>query len=486
MARSAPPTASCESPAIYRRRQPERTVLYQVVQGNLETWLAERWEDDGQGRAVPAWVERDLRAYLDCGILARGFARARCASCGHEIVVAFSCCGRGACPSCGTKRMVQVSSRLVDEVFPMLPVRQWVLSLPKRLRFFLHRDAQLTGKVLGVFLRAVETRLRQRCPDAPGAARFGGVSFVQRFGDALNPHTHFHSCLIDGVFSAQDDQLHFHEASALSNADVDAVQQSVRKRVLALFERRGMLPPEVCAEMLEWEHGGGFSLDAGVRIEADDRAGLERLLRYCARPPFAGGRLRWGPARQHLVYSLSRPAPDGSRSILLEPLELLDRLALLVVPPRIHRHRYCGVLAPNARLRAALTARAGLPLDADDNQTAPAPPEPTHPPEPQSRPSKRKASTAASLWAMLLARIYELHPLLCPNCGNDLRIIAFITTTDTIERILEHIGEPTTPPPIAPARAPPGQQLEIDQTPSYALDAVDPIPDLDLDQSQQW
>ena len=43
--------------------------------------------------------------------------------------------------------------------------------------------------------------------------------------------------------------------------------------------------------MAGWDHGGGFSLDAAVRIEGRDRAGLERLLRYCARPPFALERL---------------------------------------------------------------------------------------------------------------------------------------------------------------------------------------------------
>jgi hypothetical protein len=50
--------------------------------------------------------------------------------------------------------------------------------------------------------------------------------------------------------------------------------------------------PEDARIMAAWEHGGGFSVDAGVRIEADNRAGLERLLRYCARPAYALERLR--------------------------------------------------------------------------------------------------------------------------------------------------------------------------------------------------
>ena len=94
--------------------------------------------------------------------------------------------------------------------------------------------------------------------------------------------------------------------------------------------------------MAQWDHGGGFSVDGSVRIEAADRAGRERLLRYCARPPFALDRLReLDPER--LLYEGTKPGPGGNGPLLLTPLELLDRLAALVPPPRIHRHRYFGV-----------------------------------------------------------------------------------------------------------------------------------------------
>jgi hypothetical protein len=53
----------------------------------------------------------------------------------------------------------------------------------------------------------------------------------------------------------------------------------------------------------QWEHGGGFSLNAAVRIEATDRKGLERLLRYCARLIFASERLEWVTPGQRLLSS---------------------------------------------------------------------------------------------------------------------------------------------------------------------------------------
>ncbi len=76
--------------------------------------------------------------------------------CGHDFLVAFSCKGRALCPSCNTRRMVETAAHLVDHVFPPLPVRQWVLSLPKRLRYFLRHDRRTVTAVLTIFLRVVE------------------------------------------------------------------------------------------------------------------------------------------------------------------------------------------------------------------------------------------------------------------------------------------------------------------------------------------
>jgi Putative transposase len=246
--------------------------------------------------------------------------------------------------------MAETAAHLADQVFPPLPVRQWVLAVPKRLRYFLQRDSEALGAVLHILLRVIEARLRQRSGCALG--RLGAVSFVQRFGSALNAHVHFHCCVIDGVFAVgEDGQVHFAEADALTPEDLAAVQQQVRARVLRWFARAGTLDPADARDMAGWHHGGGFSLDAAVRIDGHDRAGLERLLRYCARPPFALERLEQLPDGQ-IVYRFPKPQPDGTTQVRLTPLELIERLAALIPPPRIHRHRYHGVLAPNSPQRA--------------------------------------------------------------------------------------------------------------------------------------
>lgn len=98
------------------------------------------------GRAMKYMIDHwaGLESCLDCGILSRGFVRGACESCRHEHLVALSCEGRGFCPACGGRQMTAAAAHLVDNVFPTrAPVRQWVLSLPIRLRYLLAYDKAL-------------------------------------------------------------------------------------------------------------------------------------------------------------------------------------------------------------------------------------------------------------------------------------------------------------------------------------------------------
>lgn len=57
--------------------------------------------------------------------------RAHCGQCGHDFLIAYSCKGRGVCPACNARRMVETAAHLTDHVMPRLAVRQWVLSAPQ-------------------------------------------------------------------------------------------------------------------------------------------------------------------------------------------------------------------------------------------------------------------------------------------------------------------------------------------------------------------
>jgi hypothetical protein len=97
-------------------------VLYEAVRDHLATLLAEASEG---GRGLPRYVERDFFKYLECGVLAHGFARVRCESCKDELLVAFSCKGRGVCPFCNAKRAHVTAVHMVERVLPHVSYRQW-------------------------------------------------------------------------------------------------------------------------------------------------------------------------------------------------------------------------------------------------------------------------------------------------------------------------------------------------------------------------
>ena len=392
--------------STYTRRRPEETALYGVVQQELETFLARA---QSRERPVPRFVERELRAYLRCGILAHGFVRVHCDECGLDRVVAFSCKGRGFCPSCGGRRMADTAAHLVERVLPEVPVRQWVLSLPVALRYRLAYDARLTSAVLGVFVRAVFASLRRRARRKWNIARgqCGAVSFVQRFGDALNLNVHFHSLLLDGVYETSPyGSPRFHPLPPPEDAEVARVAAQVAARIARLLARHGLGPdasrtdadplseeepllaqlygasvagriatgrraggrvirvgdgidsdsiPELDGERCA--SAGGVSLHTNVAVPARDRRRLERLCRYVARPPVATERLsRMADGR--LLYRLKHRWRDGTTHVVFEPGELVKKLAALVPPPRSTSSATTGSSARARASGAAWSRRA--------------------------------------------------------------------------------------------------------------------------------
>lgn len=262
--------SATSKPKLYNPRHPERTLLYQMVAEHYETWLelASAGQFDGQGdhHTPKPFVRKAFAKYLECGIFAHGFARARCGDCGHDYFVAFSCKGRGVCPSCTTRRMVETAAHLSDHVFPRLPVRQWVLSVPKRLRYFMQRDGAVLSMVLRIFLRVIAQTLQTHSPGAAhmdkAGLHIGAIAFIHRFGSSLNEHVHFHVCVVDGVFEEVEGEgdadatprisspgVIFHAATGIDAATVAPVQTTLQKRILRAFVARACwrtVTPKTC------------------------------------------------------------------------------------------------------------------------------------------------------------------------------------------------------------------------------------------------
>ena len=214
--------------------------MYRVARDHFDTFRAQAAGlRDGEG--LPRVVEQEFREVLRCGCLAGGFARFRCDDCGLDRLVPFSCKGRAACASCAGRRMAERAAHLVDHVFPAVPVRQWVLTLPPRLRYRLAWDHDLCRAVVGVSVRTVLGFLRH-VAHLTGVVdgRGGAIAIVQRFGGAMNLNVHVHALVIDGVFARDGPDVRFCPAPLLTAADVADVLATIVPRVTHLLERRGL------------------------------------------------------------------------------------------------------------------------------------------------------------------------------------------------------------------------------------------------------
>ena len=357
-------------------------------------------------------------------------------------------------------------TRAVDGLLPDVGYRQWVLVVPKRIRYFLHQRPELVGELCAIFARAIELHLK-RIAQAGDPSQ---IHFVQRFGSTLNLHLHVHAVVSDGLFRGAPkpfggSTLAFHRTDSPSTQEVSRVAEAVRRKVLNRFKRLKVLPAEVIAEMLAWEHSG-FSVHAGTAVGAGDADALERLLRYCARPAIAMKRMSYDKERNFARYEAQSKRDGKSTALKFEPVEFLRRLALLAPPPRRNQVRYYGALGPNSAIRGLVTeeaARARLRRESSRSQS----------------PLTRAVGAAARSWAAALSRIFEIE-LLCPNCRGPLVPVAVILDDGELVRLLTYLGLPVDLPKTAPARSPPpmGQdeyaQLDSQADASDGIDAPSP------------
>jgi len=475
--------------ATYVPRDPSHTVLYHVIAEHLETFLASL-DADPDATGLPAYVEREFYDYLRCGILAHGFLRLGCDTCKQELLVPFSGKRRGFCPSCAGRRMAQMAAHLVEQVIPWVPTRQWVVSVPIPLRYWTASSQDLTTKVHTIIRTTIgQYYVNQAVQSGVERPQVhpGSVTFIQRFGSALNLHVHSHLLFLEGVFLDRTDEgrtPRFLAGEPPTDTDIAAVVQKISHRVIRTLCRLGSLEtgmespvatgydplrdtaPELARTMAAsvqqriagGERAGqpvrrigsgfgaegevprltgprcarvnGFSLHANTAIPAHRRDQLEQLIRYTARGAVSLERLQ-EDANGDLVSTFTHPWADGTTGIRLAPLELLEKLAALVPLPHVHLVRYGGCLAPHSHLRGSVI--------------------PT--PRQQGVDAETDTGSPCWNWARLLQRVFALDMAHCPFCQRGtLRLIAVITQGEVIRKILRHLKRAADPPPIAPAR----------------------------------
>ena len=454
----------CQGLVQRDRHKPEDSVLYRVVQGHLAEFLRRAREFDGVG--MPYFVEQAFQAFLTCGLMEFGFARVVCA-CGHEEAVAFSCKKRGVCPLCMGRMMADRSAHLVDNVLPTAPIRQWVVGFP----FAVQRALAFRPKALADAERMIQRHLLAFMAQRAGG-KSGGLFVRHRMGSSLNVAPHGHILLLDGAYQGEDAPV-FKAAPPLRQEELDALclkMAASLRRVLKkhkLHDDATAAQPDALAAATAagMERGareksgpalslvdedevenprarlvanaGGLNVYASPIVGGKDREGLERLVSYLLRPPFATS--RFFLRDDGLVgYRMKKADRKGNTVLVMDPVQLLGRLAALIPAPRRQTHRLFGVLGAASKIRSQIVPKAThrKPAKASVNDDDP--------------PAYKQVID----WAELLQRTFLIDPLCCPRCSGRMRVVAVIRDTFQARRFAAHVGTArdtrvTGPPELA-------------------------------------
>ena len=356
--------------------------------------------------------------------------------------------------------------------------------------------------VLRIFVQTVFSSLRRRARQCRGIrkAKCGGVTFVQRFGGAINLDIHFHSLILDRVYYEDaNKEICFQRLSPPNDSEVARMTACIVKKIHRLLERRGLsseADPEeadplmqeqpLLAELysasvqcriasgagagkrlagvrFEFEmetrseklghrcaNLSGFSLHANVCIPAKARHQLENLCRYVARPAVATERLSRFPDGR-VLYRLRHQWRDGTSHVIFDPVDLMGKLAALVPPPRFNLVRYHGGLAPSACWRPHIVPA----VSANESILSSCPNCAVKKGEKKAKGKNGQNSNIGHprnySWSELMKRVFGLDVLKCECCGGRMRILCAINPPDAIKKILDCLGLPSRPPPISPA-----------------------------------
>ncbi len=307
----------------------------------------------------------------------------------------------------------------------------WTFTIPKMLRRYFLRDRKLLGELCRAAWQTVAELMTAAAGEVDGF-RSGMVAAAQTAGDLLNAHPHIHAIVPRGGWVRAGAWV------PVPFVDAGVAEKLFRHKVLSFLMAKGLVTEERATLLLSWDHHTGFSVDASVRAEPEDGAGLERMARYILRGPLSLERMEWDGGDAEVLYTPKGKAGEDGAEEHVDPLDFLARVIAHVPDPRLHLLRYYAHYSNAARgkrRKGAAAALAGRPAAEPDEQT----------------PAERQA--ARRVWARLIKRVFEVDPLICAKCGGAMKVISVILDPKVIRKILEHIERRDE----SASRAPPGE-----------------------------
>jgi len=403
---------------VYRPRHPERTVLYRVLFHYFDRFLAQyetRFEKE-YGFLRPI-IKDVVERYLDCGNPRCGFARIRCPDCHAEHLLMFSCRTRGFCPSCHAKRLEEWGEWMRETLLLDVPHRQVVFTIPKMLRIFFKYNRRLLGELCRCALRSLTCYFEV----VTGSELMPGViAAIQTFGNRMNPHPHLHFLVTEG---GVDEAGLFHKIPRIDDSRLAGL---FGRDVLITLVHKELLSPEWAERLLSWRHTG-FNVHSRVRAKTKREA--ERVGKYMIGPLLSLERLSLDEREAQVGYRYGKEAREME---WMDYLEFTARTTSHIPDKGQVTVRYYGLYANAHRGKVKKASLGPFPLRMVE----------------ELRPFHSQG------WAEMIRKVYEVDPMVCPQCGGTMKVIAFLTDYPVVDRIINHlkltfVAERPPPPHIA-------------------------------------
>ena len=383
---------------VYRSRTARESPLWQCLSAHFYDFV-QNYPDTFEathGFFRPV-VEDAVNQFIDCGDLRKGFAVAQCGECGERFLVAFSCKRRYLCPSCHQKKVLLFGDFIMNDVVFPVPHRQHVFTIPKMLRVYFRNDRKLLGKLAKVAQDCLVQFMRTtlNLPDG----KVGIVMAIQTFGEFLkNFHPHLHTLVADGLFRNSGTFY------VMPEVDLQPLEEMFRARIIRMLQDQELLSDELAEKLYSWKHSG-FSVHAGDPIKPDQKLALERTARYIIRNTFSLKKMTYNEETNTVLYKTDKIHPKTKRNFeVFTTHEFIAAITQHIPDKGAQMVRYYGWYSNRLRGRRRM-----------DQESLASPPEGIEVIDvsdysPPKIPSKK--------WRQLIAKVWEVDPLVCPRCGS--------------------------------------------------------------------
>jgi hypothetical protein len=269
-------------------------------------------------------------------------------------------------------------------------------TIPKILRGFFKRNRKLLKLLAQSAHYAIEKYFREALGIEGGYT--GGIFCIQSQGSLYNFHPHTHALILAGIIK----EGKFYEQI---NISTDVIAKLFRARLLSVLLRKGVIKQELIDLVMSWNHNSGFNVHSKGKINGANGEQIENVARYMSRAAISVERVEFNPDDNTVTVYEKQDRSPSCKQARYTLLEFIALLAGHIPSPYECITLYYGVYSSSYR------GKEKRENTGDANVTVE---------------EKKGQSKASSTWARLIQKIFEIGPLLCPKCGKEMKLIAFI------------------------------------------------------------